>query len=602
MKRLTLICTLALAFLAGCDSSSSEAPTSPTTTTPPVVTTPVSGVYVSGKVVDPTTGSPVAGVRVGLKKSRLFTHTDKNGNYVISSRSVIAARVAGRVAASDSTQTYVDTTKAALADTTVAATVADSVQVTADTTTLASTEVYSKVDSAVPQIKVVQRNFGGNFQPYAPAGVKVWLEVYKNDSVKTPITNQKLGLMTAMASGTIPGYSGYVYFKYNKDETYDFTVRVIVWNKDSTSITTGSDYLSCESNIGDITFPTLNGSGYIVPSQFLVQGLDTLAVDTSFGIKLAQVGWNGINWHVDTGATLQYTYKFPTAYEPKLVSAGKWGLVMDNATSANRVSGLAFGDTSGVVVRNLVALLSNYGYNNPVAVRDTLLRVVGGKVTWYVSLRKESKKTASYMDSIFKLTITKDSLDAWGASMVAKGDSLHLWDSAYKAGIYVYRDTISCGEFTLAVKTKDSVEIVSTFKNTGTYTPVYEFFYYGSVAPTSYDSVKVSAPAPRWMLSDTQGVFSVPVPAELTAKMKAAEDALAKQVVVCPFVPEALPGGDATARIFAPAASLSWSTSSGWNGIRQYAPSVKFTLTTKFVNHLGTVIGDVGTAQALSVR
>jgi hypothetical protein len=547
---------------------------------------------VAGKVVDPTTGSPVAGVRVGLKKSRLYTHTDKNGNYVIASKNVIAARAAGRVSASDSTQTYVDTTHKAVSDTTVAATVTDSVQVKADTTTLASTEVYSKVDSTVPQFTVVQRNFGGNFQPYAPAGVKVWLEVYKNDSAKTPVTIQKLGLMTAMASGTIPGYSGFVYFKYVKNETYDFTVRVMVWNKDSSAITTGSDYMSCESNVGDITFPTLNGSGYIVPSQFLVQGLDTVSVDSGFKIKLAQVGWNGINWHIDTGATLKYTYTFPSAYAPSLVSAGKWGLV--SFDDDKFVVGMLLGDSTLRKQSNLVSLLT-VSTN-----ADSLLRYTNGSVSWKIPSSASNYLAQKDLDSIFKLTIPKDSLNAWAAVMSAKGVKAHLWDSARAAGIYVYRDTVYCGNGAFAVKTSDSSKIIDRYRTTtNIYAPVYEFFYYGSSVPTAYDSVVVSAPAPRWMLSDTQGVFNVPVPVELKSKLSDAEALLSAQNVLCHFAPIPLAGGMPDARTFAPLSSLSWKASTGWVGVRQYAPKAKFTLTTKFVNHLGTVIGDVGTAQAL---
>lgn len=599
-----LLCTLAMALigsLAGCDSASNDSPTASTSTTT-VTNTPVAGVYISGKIVDPTTGTPVSGVRVGLKKSRLFTHTDKNGNYVIASANVIAARVAGRTAATDSTQTYVDTTKAALSDTTVAATVADSVQVTADTTTLASTEVYSKVDSAVPQIKVVQRNFGGNFQPYAPAGVNVWLEVYKNDSVKTPITNQKLGLMTAMASGTIPGYSGFVYFKYNKDETYDFTVRVIVWNKDSTAITTGSDYMSCESNIGDVTFPTLNGSGYIVPSQFLVQGADTVSVDSAYSVKLAQVAWDGINWHYDTGATFQYTYKFPSAYAPALISAGKHGVFNDS------IRGFIFGDSAndGFGASNFMAsYLSGYNiYSSGSFTRhDSLLWYANGTVSWKISLPAYSQYT-KYLDSTFKLTISKDSLLTWAKAMNAKGVVTHLWDSAYKAGIYVYRDTISCGPGAFAVKTKDSTIVskglvgsVINFR-----IPVYEFFYYGAVAPSAFDSVTVSGPAPLWALKDTTGSFAVPAPASLTAKMKEAEDLLAAQSVLCAKRVTAIPGANPGKYRFVPT-TQTWDPTTGWAGVRLYAPKSSFTLTTKLVNHLGTAVGTVNTnTQALTVR
>jgi hypothetical protein len=350
--------------------------------------------------------------------------------------------------------------------------------------------------------------------------------------------------------------------------------------------------MSCESNVGDVTFPTLNGSGYIVPSQFLVQGLDTVSVDSGFKIKLAQVGWNGINWHIDTGATLRYTYTFPSAYAPSLVSAGKWGLV--SFDDGKYVAGMLLGDSTvkkQLYINQLLTVSTN---------SDSLLWYANGSVSWKTSSFISGFVSSRDLDSVFKLTISKDSLNSWGAALSAKGVKTHLWDSARKAGIYVYRDTVYCGKGAFAVKTSDSSKIIDRLRAaTNVYAPVYEFFYYGSSVPTTYDSVVVSAPAPRWMLSDTQGVFSVPVPDELTSKLSAAEALLSAQNVLCPVAPIPVSGGMDGARVVSNLSSRSWKASTGWAGVRQYAPKAKFTLTTKFVNHLGTVVGDVGTAQAL---
>lgn len=633
-----LLITLASLLISGCDSSSSSDATANPVSPGGDTRTP-SGIYFAGRVTDPTTGSPVAGLRVQLKRSRLFTHTDANGKYVISRTPVAGRIVAGRAMANDSTQTYVDTTTPkSPADTAVAPTVVDSIVVSKDTTDLATTPVRDSVDSIVPVIRVVQRNFGGSFQPYAPAGVRVWLDVSK-DSGKTVIAHQKLGLLTAMSNGTIPGYSGYVYFKYDSTENYEFTAQVSIWNKDSTVLMSGSDLIGCDKDVGDVQFPTLNGSGYITPAQFLLSTNDSLRVDSLIPIKLAQIDWGGVTWHQDTGATVKFTYKYPSKYV-QVWDTVKASLFSDTlAHSVFADTGLNTAANGGYewVIRGLIH------YSELTASGDTSsLRKapwLGGKNFLYFdtarladSTRADSVKVLHYvsdictnpwnattscseatiredMDSLFRLTVTWDSLTNWAAGMLSKNKSgNYLMDSAIKKGYFVFRDSFKLKDGTLVTKTKDST-LVSKFgyymKSTEPLKmPLYQYRVSYTYKVSKYDSLVVSAKAPAWALKDTTGPVTIQVPKSVRTKMDSAEALLVAQVPTTKIVVKDTLGLSSLPRqTWSPSTKLPWDPKTSWAGMSSVIRGdITFTLGAQVLNSAGTKIGNIDAAKALRKR